>query len=107
MKKIKDFLLTSMGTFGFVLYFAIAILITVFPLLMFNMPHWLYLVLALLVQFVLINIPFCMEILYIIGLFGAIGGKQDIIAIIYYVVFALMVVPTIIRLIKLLFAREE
>lgn len=106
MKKIKDFFLTSLGTVGFILYYAIAILITILPLLMFKMPFWLYILLALLVQTILINIPFCMEILYIIGLFGAINGKQDIFAIIYYVVFALIIVPTVVKLIKIIFIKE-
>lgn len=106
IQKIKDFLLTSMGTLGLVLYFAVAILVTILPLLMFKMPFWLYILLALLVQTILINIPFCMEVLYIIGLFGAINSKQDIFTIIYYIVFALIIVPTIIRLISLLFTRE-
>lgn len=107
MEKIKDFLLNSLGTVGIVLYFLVAILITILPLLMFDMPFILYIVLALLVQFVLINIPFCMEILYIIGLFGAVNGKQDIFAIIYYIVFALIVIPTIVRLIRVFFIKEE
>lgn len=106
IQKIKDFLLTSMGTLGLVLYFAVAILITILPLLMFKMPFLLYLLLALLIQTILINIPFCMEVLYIIGLFGAINGKQDIFTIIYYIVFALIVIPTIVRLISLLFTKE-
>jgi hypothetical protein len=77
-----------------------------FPVLMFNLPLWLTIVLALLIQFVLVNIPFVIEILYVIGLFGAINGKQDFFAIVYYIIFAVMIVPTIVRFIRVLLSKE-
>lgn len=106
MKKIKEFLLTSLGTGGILLFYAISIFITVFPLIMFEMSWLLYIVLALLVQFVIVNIPFGLEVLWIIGLIGAISGKQDFFAIVYYILFVMIVGSTVIRLLKILFPKE-
>lgn len=107
MQKIKDFLLTSLGTVGLLLFYTISLLITVYPLIMFEMSWWLYLVLALIVQFVIVNIPFGLEVLWIIGLVGAISGKQDIFAIIYYILFVLIVGSTIIKLIKIFLGKKH
>lgn len=101
MQKIKDFLLTSLGTFGILLFYAISLLITIFPLLMFEMSWWLYMILALIIQLVIVNIPFGLEVLWIIGLIGAISGKQDILAVIYYILFVLIVGSTVINLIQI------
>ena len=106
MQKIKDFLLTSLGTGGMLLFYTISIFITVFPLIMFEMPWLLYIVLALLVQFVIVKIPFGLEVVWIIGLIGAISGKQDIFAIIYYILFVLIIGSTIIRLVKIFLSKE-
>ena len=106
MQKIKDFLLTSFGWFGMLLFYVPYILITVYPLIMFEMPWLLYMVLALLVQFVIVKIPFGLEVLWIIGLVGAILGKQDIFAVIYYVLFVLIVGSTVIRLVKIFLSKE-
>lgn len=106
MQKIKEFLLTSLGTGGMLLFYTISILITIFPLIMFEMPWLLYIVLALLVQLVIVKIPFGLEVLWIIGLVGAISGKQDIFAVIYYILFALIVGSTIIRLVKIFLSKE-
>ena len=100
MKKLKEFLMTSLGMFGFLLYYLISLLITVYPLIMFDMKPWIYIVLALLVQFILVNIPFGIEALWVVGLFGAISGKQDIFALIYYVVFAIIAISVINNIVR-------
>ena len=106
MQKIKEFLLTSLGTAGILIFYTISLFITVYPLIMFDMSWLLYIVLALLVQLVIVNIPFGIEVLWIIGLIGAISGKQDILAIIYYVLFVLIVGSTVIKLIKIFLAER-
>jgi hypothetical protein len=106
MKKIKDFLTSSLGVFGILIFYILSILVTVYPLIMFEMPWWLYMVLALIVQLVIVNIPFGLEILWIVGLVGAISGKQDIFAVIYYVLFALIVGSTIINLLKIFLSKD-
>jgi hypothetical protein len=106
MQKIKEFLLTSLGTFGILLFYAISLLITIYPLLMFKMSWWLYMILVLIVQWVIVKIPFGLEVLWIIGLIGAISGKQDIFAVIYYVLFVLIVGYTVVRLVKIFLSKD-
>ena len=105
MQKIKEFLLTSLGTFGLLLFYVIGILLTVFPLIMFDMSWWLYMILALIVQLVVVNIPFGLEVLWTVGLIGAISGKQDIFAVIYYILFALIVGSTVKNLVKIFLSK--
>lgn len=107
MEKIKDFLLNSLGVIGFILYYLVALAVSVLPLLMFNMPWWLYIILSLIVIYFVGNIPLATEILWIIGLFGAIFGEQDVFAIIYYVMFVIIVGGFIVRLIKVLLSKDE
>lgn len=99
MKKLQAFLVGYLGTLGFFLYFVLSILICIFPLLMFEMSFVLYLILGLAVEFILINIPFGLEALYIVGIFGAASGDWGALAIIYYIVAAFIVIPTIIKVI--------
>lgn len=106
MQKIKDYLLTSLGTVGMLLFYTISLFITVYPLIMFEMPWWLYLLLALLVQLVIVNIPFGLEVLWTIGLVGAISGKQDVFAIIYYILFVVIVGSTVIKLLRIFLSKE-
>lgn len=101
MERIKEFLLTSMGRFGFVLFYLICTLLCIFPVLMLNLPLPVAIILGLIVQFFLINIPLALEILYVIGFFGAIAGSQDFIATLYYIVFAIIIGSFIIRLIRI------
>ena len=105
MQKIKEFLLTSLGTFGILLFYAISLFITVYPLIMFEMSWWLYMILALIIQIVIVNIPFGLEVLWIIGLIGAISGKQDIFAVIYYVLFVLIVGSTVKNIVKIFLSK--
>jgi hypothetical protein len=100
--RIKDYLLSSLGFAGVVLYFVLGLAISILPILMFDI-HWIaYLILCSISIFVLSKIPFATEILWIIGLFGAISGKQDIFAIIYYVMFAIIIGSFIYKLIVIL-----
>ena len=103
MGKFKDNLLDTLGGVGLILYFIVSLFVTILPLLMFDMPFWLYIVLSLIIQYVVIHIPFGMEALYIVGLFGAIHGEQNFFAILYYIVFAIVIIPTTIRLIMMIF----
>jgi hypothetical protein len=107
MEKIKNFLFTTLGVIGYVIYYLVALAVSVFPLLMFNMPWWLYIILSLVAIYLVGNIPLAAEILWIIGLFGAISGKQDIFAIIYYVMFAIIVGGFIVNLIKVLLSKDK
>jgi hypothetical protein len=107
MQKIRDFLLGTLGTLGMLLFYVIALLITSYPLFMFDMPWLLFIVLALIAQFVIIYIPFGLEVMWIIGLFGALSGKQDVFAVIYYILFVLIVGHAIINLFRIFFSKNR
>ena len=62
-------------------------------------------ILALIIQIVIVNIPFGLEVLWIIGLIGAISGKQDIFAVIYYVLFVLIVGSTVKNIVKIFLSK--
>ena len=101
MVRLKDFLSNTLGIAGFILYFVFSMFICVMPVLMFDLPWWAYTLICLLIIYVLVNIPGFTELSWIIGLVGAIKGKQDIFAIIYYIVCAIIVGTFIYRLIKM------
>ena len=107
MQKIKDFLLTSLGTFGILLFYTISLLITVYPLIMFEMSWWLYIILALIVQLVVVKVPLGLEALWVIGLIGAISGKQDIFTVIYYISFVLIIGSTVKNILKIFLSKED
>lgn len=107
MQKIKEFMFSSLGGFGIVLFYVIGIFVSIFPLLMFDLPGWLYGILCLVVLFVVIYIPLGLEALWLVGFFGALAGPQDTIAIVYYVIFAIIFVSFIVRLIANLLSNRN
>ena len=97
--KVGSYLTSTLGLIGWLIFIGLSFFVTLLPLLMFNVPWWADVLLSLLVVFVIAKIPFGIEILYIVGLFGAILGPQDFFAILYYILFALIVGSTLIKLI--------
>lgn len=100
MRKITEFLVGSLGTLGLIISHILVCLICVFPLLMFDLPWFVYTILALLMIFVLSTIPLVIELEWCIGLVGAIMGKQDTIAIVYYVLFAIIIGGFLVNLFR-------
>lgn len=91
---VKERLVNTFGTFGGILYFVIRIIIFVLPFVMIGG--------GFLLSFVLISInavvPFASIVFWIWGLVCAIKGVQDVLAIIYYVAFAIIWLPFYISL---------
>lgn len=96
----KQKLIDLFGGVGTVLYFIITLVSLIFPIAMitvsFNLPIWVnFIFVAILFMIPSLNFVFC-----IIGLIGAIIGSQDVIAIAYYIYFALVCIlgfiPTIV-----------
>jgi hypothetical protein len=98
----KEKLLNTLGTGGYILYYIISLVISTFPVVMMGLPIW--------VDFILIGImlflPSTSMIFWIIGLIFAIIGTQDVIAIIYYILFAILVIPKIITIISILIRKD-
>lgn len=106
MQKIKDFLFGTLGIVGIIFYYALGLFVSLYPLWMFNLPFWLYMVLGLLIL-LLEKIPLFNQAVWIVGLFGAISGEQDIFAIIYYIGFAIIMGTTIIKLALSFFGKRR
>lgn len=98
MKKLFE----ALGIFQYIFQFISFLFPTVMIMVAFNLSWWW--------SFILIAILFIfsyIQVLYwIVGLIGAIIGPQDIIAIIYYISFAIMFVPLIISIIPIIFSKE-
>ena len=82
------------NTFG-VLYYIFTVISFILPVVMikisFDLPFWTSFIMIA----ILFILPSLSSVLWIIGLIGVIMGPQDIIAIIYYVAFALVCLPTL------------
>ena len=100
---MKEKLMTALGAVGIGLWYLISLLIAVIPLVMINAPFLLNLLLLATALF----IPATSGIFWIWGLVCAIRGPQDIIAIIYYVLFAIMFLPYFINSVLTIFNKRK
>lgn len=100
---MKEKLMSALGTFGFVLWYLISLLIAVLPLVMIDAPFLLNLLLIVIALF----IPASSGIFWVWGLVCTIRGPQDTIATIYYVLFAIMFLPYFINVILSLFNKRK
>ena len=100
---MKEKLINTLGTVGIVLWYLVSILIAVMPLVMIDAPFLLNLLLLAIVMY----IPATSGIFWIWGLICAICGPQDAIAVIYYVLFAVMFLPYFINSILSLFNKRK
>lgn len=92
---MKDKLQSILGGFGIAVYFVISLLASVLPFVMIGTSFWLNLIFFGIIQFV----PATSVIFWVWGLIAAINGVQDVFAIIYYVLFAILFLPFFISII--------
>ena len=93
---IKEKLVSTFGAFGGILYFIINTIVFVLPFVMIGGGFWFSFLLIVLNGI----IPFASIVFWIWGLVCAIKGVQDIWAIGYYVVFAVVWMPFYINLVS-------
>lgn len=86
---MKEKLLNAFGTLGGILWFIVSTLVYVLPFVMIGASFWLNLLFFGIVQF----IPASSVVFWIWGLIRAIQGQQDVWAITYYVLFAVLFLP--------------
>lgn len=98
---MKEKLINALGTVGGVLYYLITVFIAVLPITVLGLPFWIDLILLGVMMF----IPATSGIFWIWGLVATIGGPQDIIAIIYYILFAVMFLPYFINIVLSFFRK--
>lgn len=90
---LKEILTGALGTFGFVLFLLIQLVVSALPLVMIPVKGFLIRFLIFSVMYVF---PVSEVIFWVWGLVCAIGGVQDWLAILYYVCFAVLFLPTFI-----------
>ena len=100
---MKEKLMNALGGIGFGLWYLVSLLVAVIPLVMIDAPFLLNLLLLAIALFV----PATSGIFWIWGLVCAILGPQDVIAIIYYVLFAIMFLPFFISTVLNIFNKRK
>ncbi len=94
----KEKLVSAFGTFGFILYYIITVVISVLPIVMIGINSFWFFIIAFTL---LLIFPFPIEqILWVWGFIGAIQGEQDFWAILFYVVFGIQAIRFILALIS-------
>ena len=100
---MKDKLMNALGTVGFGLWYLVSLLVAVMPLVMIDAPFLLNLTLLAIALFV----PATSGVFWVWGLVCAIRGPQDIIAVVYYVLFVIMFLPFFISTVLNLFRKRK
>ena len=93
---MKEKLLNSLGYVGGIIWFIVSSLIYVLPFVMIGASFWLNLLLFSIVYF----FPASSVIFWIWGLVCAIQGPQDVWAIAYYILFAVLFLPFFVSIIS-------
>lgn len=100
---MKEKLMNALGSVGVILWYLLSLLIAVMPLVMIDASFGLNLLLLAIALF----IPATSGIFWIWGLVCTIRGPQDIIAIIYYVLFVIIFLPYFINAVFNLFNKRK
>nr|DAV53643.1 MAG TPA: hypothetical protein [Caudoviricetes sp.] len=93
---MKEKLMSTLGVFGLILYYVYSLFTAFFPLWFLNLPTWAFFLLVILFQFV----PMLCPIAWVVGLFFVIKAPQTTLSLVYYVLFALIVLKTFIGVFK-------
>lgn len=86
---MKEKLINAFGTIGFIIYYLGSWLVYILPFVMIGATFWLNLLFFVIVQF----FPITSIVFWVWGLVCAIQGVQDVWAIAYYILFAIMFLP--------------
>ena len=89
---MKDKLISSLGSFGLVLYYILSLFMAFFPLWFLHLPVWAFFLLAILFQFV----PALCSIAWIVVLFFVIKAPQTTLSVVYYILFVVLFLPSLI-----------
>lgn len=92
---MKEKLSSALGLVGIILYYIISLLIAFFPIFIISKSFWISFIFFWIIQI----FPLSSVFFWIWGLVITLNGPQDIIATIYYVLFAIMFIPFFISII--------
>ena len=87
---MKEKLSSALGVFGIIFYFVITLVVGVMPFVMINISSSIIRIVLFALYFMF---PSSSIIFWIWGLVCAIGGPQDILAIVYYILFVILFLP--------------
>lgn len=91
---MKEKLTNALGSFGSFIWLIISMTIAVIPIVAIGMPFWINIILFAIMLF----IPATSVIFWVWGLIRMINGPQDVVAIVYYVLFVVLFLPTFIQI---------
>lgn len=100
---MKEKLSAALGLFGIILYYLISLLIAFLPIFIISKSFWISMIFFWIIQI----LPISSIVFWIWGLIVTLNGPQDIIATIYYVLFAIMFIPFFISTILDLFKKRS
>ena len=103
MNALKEKLEGLLGTAGCVLFFVIRLIVCLLPFVMIGGGFFITFVLIAIQYF----IPLSTAVFWIWGLVCAIQGVQDIWAIVYYIAFTVIWIPSYISTISSLFSKSN
>ena len=101
--KLKEKLINIFGGFGYFISLIFWILPVVAIKISFNLPFWTTFIFTALLFFAP---TLSSAVFWIIGLIGFIMGPQDILAIVYYILFASLFLPSIFIFILGFFSKD-
>lgn len=89
---MKEKLISSLGSFGLVLYYILSLFMAFFPLWFLHLPVWAFFLLVILFQFV----PALCSIAWIVVLFFVIKAPQTSLSVVYYILFVVLFLPNLV-----------
>ena len=95
LSDLKDKIVGFLGGAGSILYYLLLLIISIMPLVMIGTNWWQSLIIIAADQF----LPVISSVFWVWGLIKAILGPQNVFAIIYYVLFAIVYIPFFITFI--------
>lgn len=90
---MKEKLMSTLGAFGLILYYVYSLFTAFFPLWFLHLPTWAFFLLVILFQF----IPLLCPIAWVVVLFSVIKAPQTTMSLVYYILFALILLQTFFR----------
>ncbi|MGN1027564.1 MAG: hypothetical protein ACI4P4_14325 [Faecousia sp.] len=107
MNPFREKLVEKLGAFGFALWFIISLIYIILPVAILPIPFWLRGIIVLVI-YALPMIGLLVQIgVFFWGFYVTISGPQDVVAIIFYIVFALWIISTFIPLLISVFSTKN
>ncbi len=103
----REKLINSLGAFGIILYYILCFALVFTPIAVLPVPAWARFIIIAVIMFVPALIDIAGPILWIVGFFIVLNGKQNGFAVFYYVLFAVYVIIEVVNLVSFLRMRRR